>query len=181
MRLSNEYIENLTKDKINSSRAVDKLVTDELLKMGFSYKIIGTHYLHDSIVYSTSLKLEDFKTVGLFCREIEKEIKKKYNIKYMCYYKAIESSIERAFEVGNINYLLETFKSVYDSEKMKVTKNEFIMVMRKKVIEDLEEQQPYNTTQLRLIIQGIVENITDITLLQALCNIVASVESGVTV
>ena len=42
MRLSNEYIENLTKDKINSSRAVDKLVTDELLKMGFSYKIIGT-------------------------------------------------------------------------------------------------------------------------------------------
>ena len=47
--------------------------------------------------------------------------------------------------------------------------------------EDLEEQQPYNTTQLRLIIQGSVENITDITLLQALCNIVVSVESGVTV
>ncbi len=179
MRLSNEYIKNITKDKINSSRAVDKLVTDELLKMGFSYKIIGTHYLHDSIVYSTSLKLEDFKTVGLFCREIEKEIKKKYNIKYVCYYKAIENSIERAFEVGNINYLLNTFKNIYDNEKMKVTKNEFIMVMRQKIMAALGIQQ--NATQLRLIIQGIVENITDITLLQALCNIVVSVESGVTV
>lgn len=62
---------------------------------------------------------------------------------------------------------------------MKVTKNEFIMVMRQKMMATLGIQQ--NATQLRLIIQDIVENITDITLLQALCNIVVSVESGVTV
>ena len=59
-------IRNLTQEKINSPRTVDRLVADELLEMGFSYSYIGTHYLHDSIVYSVSLKLEDFKdTIGL--------------------------------------------------------------------------------------------------------------------
>lgn len=175
MRLTLEHIEHLTQDKINSLKMVDKLVSDELLEMGFSYKFIGTHYLHDSIVYSTSLKLEHFSNVGLLFHEIEKELKKKYNIKYNYYYKRIDESIERAFEVGNINYLLETFKSVYDREKMKVTTNEFIMVMRQKIMETLKLQQSYNATQLRLIIQGTVENITDVTLLQAICNIVVSV------
>ena len=95
MRLSNEYIENLTKDKINSSRAVDKLVTDELLKMGFSYKIIGTHYLHDSIVYSVSLKLEDFKDVHNFYHRVNELVQKKYKVNVTA--AAIAKAIEQAF------------------------------------------------------------------------------------
>ena len=55
------------------------------------------------------------------------------------------------------------------------------MTVRKKIMEALEAQQSYNATQLRLIIQGTVENITDVTLLQALCNIVVSMEGGVMV
>ena len=54
-------------------------------------------------------------------------------------------------------------------------------LVEKLVMEALEVQQSYNATQLRLIIQGTVENITDVTLLQALCNIVVSMEGGVTI
>ncbi len=174
-------IENLTNDKINSSRSVDKLVFDELLEMGFSYSYIGTHYLHDSIVYSISLKLEDFKDVSEFYNRIRMMVHKKYNVSTLQYTPAVAGAIDRAFDLGNINYILEVFKNSYDKDRMTVTNRTFIMTIRKKIMEALQVQQSFNTTQLRLIIQGSVENITDITLLQALCNIVASVESGVTV
>ncbi len=65
-RLTIYDMEDLTKEKINSPRTVDRLVADELLEMGFSYSFMGTHYLHDSIVFSTFLKLEDFKCVNSF-------------------------------------------------------------------------------------------------------------------
>lgn len=169
-------IEDLTQEKLNSPRTVDRLVADELLEMGFSYQKIGTHYLHDSIVISTKLHLEEFKDVCMFCRVIGNMARKKYNVGIYQYANNIERSIESAFATGNINYLLETFKSSYDYDKMKVTKNVFIMTVRKKIMEALEAGQSYNATQLRLIIQGTVENITDVTLLQALCNIVVSME-----
>lgn len=169
-------IEDLTQEKINSPRTVDRLVADELLEMGFSYNQIGTHYLHESVVFSTQMKLEDFAKVSNFCHSIGARVCKKYNVGIYQYANNIECCIESAFDTGNINYLLETFKSSYDYDKMKVTKNVFIMTVRKKIMEALEAQQSYNATQLRLIIQGTVENIKDVTLLQALCNIVVSME-----
>lgn len=86
----------------------------------------------------------------------------------------IKSAIERAFDIGNINYLLDTFKSSYDKDKMKVSKNAFIMTVRRKIVEMLEKQEPYTATQLRLIIQGSVEGITDYALLKGICDIVSS-------
>ena len=167
-------IRNLTQEKINSPRTVDRLVADELLEMGFSYSYIGTHYLHDSIVYSVSLKLEDFKDVHNFYHRVNELIKKKYKVNVTA--AAIAKAIEQAFIYGNINYLLETFKGSYNKDRMMVSNKVFIMTVRKKIMEALEAGQSYNATQLRLIIQGTVENITDVTLLQALCNIVVSME-----
>lgn len=173
-RLTIYDMEDLTQEKINSPRTIDRLVADELLEMGFSYSYIGTHYLHDSIVYSTSLKLEDFKDVYNFYHRVNELVQKKYKVNVTA--AAISKAIEQAFDLGNINYLLETFKGSYDKDRMMVSNKVFIMTVRRKIMETLEAQQSYNATQLRLIIQGTVENIKDITLLQALCNIVVSME-----
>ncbi len=150
------------------------MVADELLEMGFSYSYIGTHYLHDSIVYSVSLKLEDFKDVHNFYHRVNELVQTKYKVNVTA--AAIAKAIEQAFIDGNINYLLETFKGSYNKDRMMVSNKVFIMTVRKKIMEALEAGQSYNATQLRLIIQGTVENITDVTLLQALCNIVVSME-----
>lgn len=172
----NEILE-MTHNKQNSKKTVDRLVMDELLEMGFSYNSIGTHYLHDSIVISTQLRLEEFAKVSNFCQSIGTSVCRKYGVGCYQYANNIESSIERAFETGNINYLLETFRSSYDKDKMKVNKNVFIMTVRRKIMEALEKQNFYNATQLRLIIQGSVEGITDCALLKGICDIVLSLSN----
>lgn len=78
MRRTKEQMSELTKSKVNSTKTVDRLVADELLEMGFSYNSIGTHYLHDSIVISTQLRLEEFAKVSNFCRLIGTRVCKKY-------------------------------------------------------------------------------------------------------
>lgn len=177
MRFTKEEMIEMTHKKQNSKKTVDRLVMDELLEMGFSYNSIGTHYMHDSIVVSARLRLEDFKDVGGFCRRIGALVQKKYNVgiyKYSC---NIESSIENAFCNGNVNYLLGMFKGSYNCDKMKVTKNTFIMTVRRKIMESLQSQDAHNITQLRLIIQGSVEGITDYKLLKGICDIVLSVRN----
>ncbi len=174
MKRTKEEKEKMAQEKINSPRTADRLVADELLEMGFSYNFIGTHYLHDSIVHAASLKLEDFENVNEFCRIISRRVCRKYNVGSYRYGTEIADAIERAFTVGNINYLLETFKSSYDQDKMKVTKNAFIMTVRKKIMEELEAEQSFSATQFRLIIQGTVEKITDISVLEGMCKIVLS-------
>lgn len=172
MRFTKEEMSEMTYKKQNSKKTVDRLVMDELLEMGFSYNSIGTHYLHDSIVASTQMRLEDFVKVSNFCQTVGANVCKKYKVGAYQYANNIEAAIERAFETGNINYLLETFKSSYDKEKMKVTKNVFIMIVRRKIMESLAVQETHNATQLRLIIQGSVEGITDCNLLKGICDIV---------
>lgn len=175
MKRTKEKMSEMTKEKQNSKKTVDRLVMDELLEMGFSYNHIGTHYLHDSIVYAVSLKVEDFDGINDFCREISRKVSRKYNVNSNNHYCVeITAAINRAFAVGNINYLLETFKGSYDADKMKVTKNAFIMTVRRKIVEALEVQDTHNATQLRLIIQGSVEGITDYKLLKGICDIVLS-------
>lgn len=174
MKRTKEKMSEMTKEKQNSQKTVDRLVMDELLEMGFSYNHIGTHYLHDSIVYAVSLKAENFDRISDFCREIGRRVGRKYNVSSNHYCVEIAAAIDRAFDVGNINYLLETFKGSYDADRMKVTKNAFIMTVRRKIMEALEAQDTHNTTQLRLIIQGSVEGITDYKLLKGICDIVLS-------
>lgn len=122
MKRTLEKMSEMTMEKQNSKKTADRLVMDELLEMGFSYNSIGTHYLHDSIVASTQMRLEDFMKVSNFCQMIGTKVCKKYKIGAYQYANNIEVAIERTFEVGNINYLLETFKGSYDADKMKVTK-----------------------------------------------------------
>lgn len=174
MRYTKDEMSEMTRAKQDSKKSVDCLVMDELLKMGFSYNSIGTHYLHDSIVMSTQTRLEDFAKVSNFCHSIGNKVCKKYSVGIYQYANNIEVAIERAFEVGNIDYLLETFKGSYDHDRMKVTKNTFIMTVRRKIMEELEKQEIYSTTQLRLIIQGSVEEISDYTLLKSICDIILS-------
>lgn len=73
-------------------------------------------------------------------------------------------------------WLLKT--TSYDSKKMKVTKNAFIMTVRRKIMDALAAQETHNVTQLRLIIQGRVEEITDYALLKGICDIVLSLRGG---
>lgn len=178
MKRTDKEKSEMTNEKTNGKRA-DRLVMDELLKMGFSYNRMGTHYLHDSIVYAISLKLEDFGNTNRLCHVIGEKVRRKYNICEYQYGTEISQAIEKAFTVGNIDYLLDTFKSAYDQDKMKVTKNAFIMTVREKILKELEAQQSFNTTQLRIIIQGTIEEITDYVLLKGICDIVLSLKGGV--
>lgn len=175
MKYTRVQMSEMTRRKESSNKTVDRLVMDELLEMGFSYNSIGTHYLHDSIVESTKMRLEDFSNVSAFCKSISIRVCRKYKVGSYQYGANIKEAIERAFEAGNINYLLETFKGSYDKEKMKVTKNVFIMTVRRNIMEALAAQETHNATQLRLIIQGSVEGITDCNLLEGICDIVLSV------
>lgn len=66
MRFTKEEMSEMTKEKENSKKTVDRLVMDELLEMGFSYNYMGTHYLHETIVITTKMKTEDFPTIKSF-------------------------------------------------------------------------------------------------------------------
>lgn len=175
MARTKEKLSEMTREKEQSQKTADRLVMDELLEMGFSYNSTGTHYLHESIVESMKMRLEDFSNVSAFCKAISLRICRKYKVGSYQYGANVKEAIERAFEVGNINYLLETFKSSYNEERMKVTKNVFIMTVRRKIMDALAAQETHNATQLRLIIQGSVEGITDCNLLKGICDIVLSV------
>ena len=172
MRFTKEEMYAMEETKQKSRKTADMLVMDELLEMGFSYGKIGTHYLHDSIVISTKFHTEDFNDINEFCHRIGKMVCKKYNVGMYQYSANIERSIESAFENGNTNYLINTFKGSYNKERMKVTKNVFVMTVRRKIMESLKEQDFQNITQLRLIIQGSLEGITDYELLKGICDIV---------
>lgn len=175
MRFTKDEMSEMTRKKQNSPKTVDHLVMDELLEMGFTYTYIGTHYLHDSITCATKLRIEDFNDANDFFRTVNSIVRGKYKVGKDSYGESIASAINRAFETGNVGYLLDVFKGVYNKDKMTVSSKNFIMVVRKKIIETLEEQKFYNTTQLRLIIQGSVERITDYNILKGICDIILSV------
>lgn len=177
-RTKDEIIE-MTNKKRSSKKTVDRLVMDELLEMGFSYSQMGTHYLYDTIVYSTKIRLEDFKSVNDFCQKAGAMVCKKYGVDIHRYSENIRFSIESAFNFGNMEYLLEIFKCSCNKDRMCVGKNTFIMTVRKKIIESLEKQESYNANQLRIIIQGELENIIDIPILESMYNIVISLKGGV--
>lgn len=175
MKRTKEEMSEMTRDKENSKKTADKLVMDELLEMGFSYKYIGTHLLHDSIILSTKMRLEDYEDVNGFCADIASAVRKKYSVDRTQYTNNIRFSIENALTCGNIDYILDIFKNSYDKDRMVINKNAFIMTIRRKLIPTLAKEESYNANQLRLIIQGGVEEITDYNLLKGICDIVLSV------
>ena len=179
MKRTKDEMSEMTNKKMYSDKTVDRLVMDELLEMGFSYNQIGTHYLHDSIVYSTTIRLEDFGTVKEFCKEIKNEISKKYRTSDKSYCEDCGRAIEKAFLIGNICYIMDVFKNSCERDKMTVSKNAFIMTVRRKIMDAIEKQNSYNIAQLRIIIQGELENIMDMPILESMYNIVVSLKGSV--
>ena len=176
MNKTKEEMSEMAEKKTNSKRTVDRLVADELLKMGFSYSYMGTHYLHDSIVYAVEKKLEYYTNIRTFCNEITNKVSTKYGVTpYQCSTECV-SAINKAFVDGNIDYILEVFKESYNRDKMTVGRIPFIMTLRNKILSETEEQRNYNVTQLRIIIQGELEGVSDVPVLEGIWNILLSLK-----
>ena len=140
MRWTSDEKIKMTHEKASRKGRNEQLVFNELLKMGFNYSQIGTHYLHDYVVASLDLRIEDFQTVGDFHNCIRKQISRKYGVTRDSYYTRIRIAIEAAFVNGNINYLLDTFKAVYDCDRMSVPYKVFIMTLREKLLISMEAE-----------------------------------------
>ncbi len=173
-----ERIDNFTLEKMNGKRKADRLVSDELLNMGFCYGYIGTHYLHDVIVWEIQHKLEDFEGARDFYLRGVKSVMEKYSIgDYQCK-NDITESIERAFAFGDINYLLEVFKGSYDYDKMKVASRVFTMTVRNKILMGVEEEQSYDERKLKRIIHKSIDDIADMAVLYGIKNIMEKLTTG---
>lgn len=178
MGRTKEKMLEMENEKRNRKKTADRLVMDELLEMGFSYKYIGTHLLHDSIILSTKMRLEDYEDVNGFCADIATAVRKKYGVDRTQYTNNIRFSIENALTYGNIDYILDIFKNSYDKDRMAINKNAFIMTIRRNLIPALEKKDSFNANQLRIIIQGELEGITDVSVLEGMRNIVVSLKGG---
>lgn len=170
---TNAEKERMTQKKSNSTSDKERMVMDELLKMGFSYGIIGTHYLHDSILFAVSTNLGS-ACARDFCKAVRMKACEKYGVTYhhLCTY--ISISIEQAFRLGNIEYILNVLKESYDHEGMRIQSGQLIMILRTKILSELNEEQQISDLQLKYNICDAIENITDRPLLEAIYNITIS-------
>lgn len=165
-------------DSIGKVTSLEKMVSEELLCIGASYKYVGTYYLRDAIVFATKEKPAQYQTVRELIGRINAMVANKYGVKRGTVITQMAFSIERAFLYGNIDYLLDMFKSSYDYSKGKVDNITFILTVAEKIKHDMAEKQHLNATQLRILIQGEVENITDVITLGNLYGIVHALEGG---
>lgn len=163
-------------DKMTS---LEKMVSDELLYIGVSYKHTGTYYLKDAIVFAIKEKPAQYQTSKELTGRINSMVANKYGLTRETVIGQMRYAIEYAFVYGNIDYLLDIFKGTYDCGKGKVDNATFIMTVAEKIKQDMAEKQYLNATQLRILIQGEVENITDVITLGNLYGIVQSLEGGV--
>lgn len=134
MRWTNNSKSQMTQEKASSKSGNEQLIFDELLKMGFTYSQMGTHYLHDYLALSLETKVEDFPTINKFYSHIREQIADKYKLQVQPCYVQMRISIDTAFTNGNIDYLLDTFKGVYDYDKMSVSYKPFVMTLREKLL-----------------------------------------------
>lgn len=160
---------------------LEKTASDELLNMGFSYKHVGTYYLRDAVIFAAREKPGQYQTPRELMGRINSIVANKHGVKRETAITQMKYSIECAFAYGNTDYLLEIFKGTYDYGKGRVSNATFIMTVAEKIKQDMAAGQNFNTTQLRILIQGEVENITDVITLSSLYGIVQSLEGGVVV
>lgn len=142
------------------TNSLEKKVNEELLHMGVSYEYTGTYYLRDAIIFAVKEKPGQ-QTLRELMRKINTQVANKYRVKTTTVICQMGYSIECAFAYGDIDYLLNAFKGVYDYDKGRVKNAAFIMTTAEKIKQDIEAEQKFNTTQLRILIQGEIENITD--------------------
>lgn len=166
---------------LNNMNRLERMVNDELLYMGFSYKYTGTYYLKDAIIFATKENPGQYQTSRELTGRINAMVSNKHNIKRETAIMQMRLAIERVFAFGNIDYLMDIFKSSCDYDKGRVDNATFIMTVAEKIKQDMKEKQTFNTTQLRILIQYEVENIKDAETLGSLYKIVQALEGGVLV
>lgn len=154
------------------TNSLEKKVNEELLQMGVSYEYTGTYYLRDAIIFAVKEKPGQHQTSRELMRKINAQVANKYRVKTTTVICQMRYSIECAFAYGDIDCLLNVFKGVYDYDKGRVKNAAFIMTTAEKIKQDIAAEQQFNTTQLRILIQGEVENITDPVILENLYGIV---------
>ena len=169
----------LAAKSLNNMNSLEKIVSDELLYMGFSYKYTGTFYLRDAIIFAIREKPGQYQTSRELIGRINATTANKYGIRRDTAIMQMRLSIESAFTFGNIDYLLDIFKGTYDYDKGRVDNATFIMTVAEKIKQDAAQKQCFNATQLRILIQYEVENIKDAETLGSLYGIVQALEGNV--
>lgn len=170
--------EELAYKSFSKMNQLEKTASDELLNMGFSYKHVGTYYLRDAVIFAAREKPGQYQTSRELMGKINTMVSNKHGLKRETAITQMGYSIECAFAYGNTDYLLEIFKGIYDYEKNKVSNATFILTTAEKIKQDMAAGQCFNATQLRILIQGEVENITDFITLSNLYGIVHALEGG---
>ena len=170
--------EELAYKSFSKMNQFEKTASDELLNMGFSYKHVGTYYLRDAVIFAAREKPGQYQTSRELMARINSMVANKHAVKRETAITQMGYSIECAFAYGDIDYLLSIFKGTYDYEKNKVSNATFILTVAEKIKQDMAAGQCFNTTQLRILIQGEVENITDAITLGSLYGIVHALDGG---
>lgn len=176
--LSKEKIREMEQEKLSRTSKVDKLVMEELLKMGFTYSYTGTNHLHDAIVCAIRENPRDHETMQELLKEANRKANAKYGITAQKFQNSIAISIDRAFDTGNVEYMLEVFKGVYDYDKQTIQSRAFIATMRRKIIDEVESERGVGIDDLRQSIKDTVDNIFDISILTSICGVLMAVKGG---
>ena len=150
-----------------------KRVTSELLKIGFGFNYIGTHYLADCIGLAVESHLAIGTSVRSFMGYITRTVGEKYGVDRTTVATLITTVIERAFDFGNIDYLLDILKGTYDYDSQKVSYSSLIMNLAEKIRLDIE-QEYQNAKDLKEQIRESLDSITDPILLSGIYNIMAA-------
>lgn len=166
MRWTNNDKLQLTQEKASSKSDNEQLVFNELLKMGFSYSQMGTHYLHDYLVLSLETKVEDFSKMNEFHSFLRKQIANKYRLTSEPCYVQMRISIDTAFANGNIDYLLNAFKGVYDYDKMSISYKPFVMTLRERLLISMMQERISTETQLQDALRNVIDKVSDIRILE---------------
>lgn len=154
------------------TNSLEKKVNEELLHMGFSYEYVGTYYLRDAVIFAIKEKPGQYQTSRELMGRINAMVANKHRVKTTTVICQMRYSIECAFAYGDIDYLLNVFKGVYDYDKGRVKNATFIMTTAEKIKQEIAAEQNFTATQLRILIQGEVENITDPVILESLYGVI---------
>lgn len=179
MKIPLEKILEMEKEKLNSTNKIDRMVMDELLKMGFSYKRTGTNQLHDAIAFVVKSDPKSFLSTADAIRAAYRYLARKYGGKKESHQTHISNAIGAAFDVGNIDYLLDVFKNSLDPNTGRVNGSVFIMTVSRRILIRMEEEiQLIDANRLRESIQESISKITSTSALASLCGIALALRGG---
>lgn len=156
---------------------IKQRVTNELLKIGFSFKYVGTHYLSDCV----TVAVEQHSAIGISVRSfmgyITGAVAEKYGVDKTTIGTLINGAVEKALIFGNVDYLLSILQGTYDYDNQKISYSSLIMNLAEKIWVDIK-QEYQSAKDLKEQIKENLDNITDPILLSGICNIVMASKGG---